>query len=109
MQSWIFLYVAIALEVAGTIALKFSKGMTVILPSALSFVLYIASLSSLSFALRQIPVSVAYAIWAGLGSTAVAVIGIFYFKEPTSMFKILSMVLVVIGVVGLNLSGAARH
>jgi small multidrug resistance pump len=109
MQSWIFLYVAIALEVAGTIALKFSKGMTVVLPSALSFILYMASLSSLSFALRQIPVSVAYAIWAGLGSTAVAVIGIFYFKEPTSMFKILSMVMVVIGLVGLNLSGAARH
>src|SRR4051794_5040459 len=103
MQSWMFLYVAIALEVAGTVALKFSKGMSVFLPSALSFILYTSSLSSLSFALRTIPVSVAYAIWAGLGSTAVAVIGIFYFKEPASMFKIMSMVMVVVGLVGLNL------
>jgi small multidrug resistance pump len=109
MQSWIFLYVAIALEVAGTIALKFSAGMSVFIPSALSAVLYMASLSSLSFALKQIPVSVAYAIWAGLGSSAVAVIGIFYFKEPASTLKVISMLMVVIGLVGLNLSGAVRH
>ena len=108
MQSWIFLYVAIGLEVAGTIALKFSKGMTVLVPSVMAYLLYTGSLSSLGIALKQIPVSVAYAIWAGLGSTAVALIGIFYFREPASLLKILSLLMVVTGLVGLNLSGA-RH
>jgi small multidrug resistance pump len=108
MQSWIFLYVAIGLEVAGTVSLKFSKGMTVLVPSVLAYLLYTGSLSSLGVALKNIPVSVAYAIWAGLGSTAVALIGIFYFREPASVLKIVSLLMVVAGLVGLNLSGA-RH
>jgi len=108
MQSWLFLYAAIGFEVAGTVSLKFSKGMTVLVPSIMSYVLYALSLASLSFALRQIPVSVAYAIWAGFGTTAVALIGIFYFREPANTLRVMSMVLVALGVIGLNLSGA-RH
>ena len=108
MQSWLFLYLAIVLEVAGTIALRFSKGMSVLLPSVLTYLLYSTSFYVLSLALKHVPVSIAYAIWAGLGTTAAALIGFLYFREPASALKVVSLVLVVAGVIGLNLSGA-RH
>ncbi|MBO3464488.1 MAG: hypothetical protein KME33_36820 [Aetokthonos hydrillicola CCALA 1050] len=55
-------------------------------------------------ALKKIDVSIAYAIWSGLGTSLIAVIGIFWFKEPVNVLKIMSISLVIIGVIGLNLS-----
>jgi len=53
----------------------------------------------------KIDVSVAYAVWAGIGTALIAGIGIFYFKEPLSPVKAMSILLIIIGVVGLNLGG----
>ena len=108
MQSWITLYVAILLEVVGTLALKFSRGMTQPIPTAVSLAAYGLSLGALSIALKQIEVGIAYAIWSGLGTTAVALIGILYFREPATLMKLASLLLVALGVIGLNLAGA-RH
>jgi small multidrug resistance pump len=93
------------LEVTGTTAMKLSHGFTRLMPSVLIFVFYGASFVALTFALKKVDVSIAYAIWSGIGTAAIAVIGIAYFREPATVVKLVSIVLIVIGVIGLNLGG----
>lgn len=104
MTGWIYLVIAIVLEVCGTLAMKLSEGFTKPLPSVMIFIFYIASLSVLTLAVKRIDVSVAYAVWAGLGTTLIAVAGVLWFKEPVTLLKLFSIVLIVAGVVGLKLS-----
>ena len=86
--------------------MKLSDGFTKLLPSILMFVFYAASFAVLTLALKKIDVSVAYAVWAGMGTALIAAIGMLYFKEPFSALRVLSILLIIAGVVGLNLSGA---
>jgi small multidrug resistance pump len=106
MQPWILLVSAIALEVAGTTSMKLSQGFTKLVPSVLLFVFYVASFVALTMALKKIEVSVAYAVWAGVGTALVAAIGIVYFREEITALKLVSLLLIIAGVVGLNLSEA---
>jgi small multidrug resistance pump len=108
MRHWIFLAGAIALEVAGTTSMKLSEGFTRVIPSALLFVFYAASFVALTLALKKIEVSVAYAVWSGVGTALIAAIGILYFREAATVLKLASILLIIVGVVGLNLGGA-RH
>ena len=104
MHHWLALTFAIALEVAGTLSMKLSDGFSKPVPSVLMFVCYLASFAMLTLALKRIDLSLAYAIWAGVGTALIAIIGILYFKEPLSLLKALSLLLIIAGVVGLNLS-----
>ncbi len=106
MQSWILLVAAIVLEVAGTTAMKLSDGFSRLMPSVLLFLFYGLSFVALTFALKRIEVSTAYAIWSGLGTVLIAILGVWFFQESISPLKLASMALVIIGVIGLNLSGA---
>nr|VFJ46770.1 MAG: small multidrug resistance pump [Candidatus Kentron sp. FM]VFJ47745.1 MAG: small multidrug resistance pump [Candidatus Kentron sp. FM]VFK07945.1 MAG: small multidrug resistance pump [Candidatus Kentron sp. FM] len=108
MQYWLLLICAIGLEVAGTISMKLSGGFTRPVPSVLIFLFFPASLVAFTFALKKIEVGVAYAIWAGVGTTLVAVIGILYFREVITALKLVSIILIIVGVMGLNLSEANR-
>ncbi|MFP4533896.1 MAG: DMT family transporter [Desulfobacterales bacterium] len=108
MSHWFYLIIAILLEVAGTTSMKVSEGFSRWLPSILIFVFYGLSFASLTLALKRIDVSVAYAIWAGLGTALITVIGIAYFKEPATLIKLISIGLIVVGVIGLNLDGYAH-
>ena len=101
-MHWLYLVGAILLEVAGTTSMKLSDGLTKPLPSILIFVFYAISFVALTLALKKIPISVAYAIWSGVGTALIAVIGILYFKEALSLAKLACIGLVVIGVIGLN-------
>lgn len=84
--------------------MKLSYGFTRTVPTILMFVFYVLGFVPLNLALRQIDISVAYAIWSGIGTAVIAVIGIFYFREPTTLIKLISIILIVFGVVGLNIS-----
>lgn len=108
MHHWLALAAAILLEVSGTVSMKLSAGFTKLVPSVLIFVFYSASFSALTLALKKIDVSVAYAVWAGVGTALIAAIGVLYFKEPASFLKALSLVLIIAGVIGLNLSGVQQ-
>ncbi len=108
MQYWIYLAGAIMLEVAGTTSMKLSNGFSKIVPSLMIFVFYAASFTALTLALKKIDVSTAYAIWSGAGTAIITVIGIAYFREPATILKLLSIVLIILGVVGLNLSGVKQ-
>lgn len=101
--AYLFLLGAIASEVTGTIALKFSDGFTKIAPSILVVGAYALSFFLLSFALKKLGVGTAYAIWSGVGTALVVIIGIVLFKEDASLLKIASVILIVVGVIGLNL------
>ncbi len=81
-MSWIYLVLAILLEVSGTTSMKLSQGFTKIVPSILIFIFYGLSLGSFTLALKRIDVSIAYGIWAGLGTALVTSVGIVWFKEP---------------------------
>jgi len=104
MTGWIYLILAIVFEVLGTTAMKLSEGFTKTMPSVAMGVFYLLSLTMLTLALKKFDVSVAYAIWSGLGTALITLIGIWYFKEPATMIKVGSIALIIIGVVGLNLS-----
>ena len=106
---WIYLVLAILLEVSGTTCMKLSEGFTRMLPSVLLFVFYTLSFVMLTLALRKIDVSVAYAVWSGVGTALIATIGVLWFKEPATALKLISLGLIIIGVVGLNLSGGAHE
>ena len=108
MNSQIALTLAIILEVAGTISMKLSEGFTKTGYSIALFILYILSFTALTIALKEMDVSMAYAIWAGVGTALITLVGIYYFHEPATAMKIGSIGLIIIGVVGLNLSGAGH-
>ena len=107
-MTWLYLAFAIVLEVSGTTCMKLSEGFTKTVPSILLFVFYTLSFGMLTLALKKIDVSVAYAVWSGVGTALIATIGVLWFKEPATAMKLISLGLIIIGVVGLNLTGGAH-
>jgi small multidrug resistance pump len=103
--AWILLFVAILFEVAGITSMKLSRGFAEPLPSIAVPVFYVFSALAVILALKRLELSTAYAIWSGVGTALAALIGVAYFREPLSLFKIASLLLVIIGVVGLSLAG----
>ncbi|OYE02758.1 DMT family transporter [Nostoc sp. 'Peltigera membranacea cyanobiont' 232] len=103
-SSWIYLIAAILFEVSGTTCMKLSEGFTKIVPSVLIFIFYGLCFSCLTLALKRIEVSVAYSVWAGLGTVLIAMIGIIWFRESATLIKLLSIALIIVGVIGINAS-----
>lgn len=103
-MAWIYLTLAILLEVFATTMMKLSNGMTEVIPSVMMFIGYILCFTLLSFALKTIDMSIAYAIWCAVGIVVVAAIGILFFHENINTIKILSTILIIAGVIGLKLS-----
>jgi small multidrug resistance pump len=106
MLFWLYLLIAILTEVVGTTLMKVSQGLTKLIPTVLMFVLYGVSFVFMALALKKIEVSIAYAIWSGLGTALIAVIGIAWFRESINLPKVVGLVLIVGGVVLLNIKGA---
>jgi small multidrug resistance pump len=102
----LLLLVAIGVEVAATALLRRAAGFTEPLWSMRIVGGYALSIWLLALVVRAIPVSVAYAVWAGLGTAAVAVVGFLFLGESMSWLKATSLGLIVLGVVGLNLVSA---
>ena len=106
MKYWLILSFAIILEVSGTVSMKLSDGFTKIIPSVFIFVFYAASFVALTFAIKKIEISVAYAVWSGVGTALIALVGILYFKEAATMLKFASIFLIIAGVVGLKIGSS---
>ncbi len=96
---------AIASEVMGSSALKASQGFSKLLPSLLVVLGYGSAFYLLSQSLKTIPLSVAYAVWSGLGTALIALLGWLVFKEPMNGPMVLGIALIIAGVVLLNLVG----
>ena len=106
-MSGLYLMIAIVSEVIGTMNVKLSNGFTWIGPLAAVVVCYVASFALLSLALRGIELSIAYAVWSGVGTAVVTAIGIVWFGESAGAWKLLCLGLIVLGVAGLHLSERA--
>ena len=107
-MSYLYLALAIMFEVCGTTCMKLSEGFTKTLPSILIFLFYGISFILFTIALKRLDVSVAYAIWAGLGVALISLIGYMGFSEPMPPARIISLVLIGIGVIGLHLSSSVN-
>jgi small multidrug resistance pump len=107
-MHWLYLLFAILFEITGTTCMKLSHGFTRPVPAALMVAFYVIRFSFLTLALKTMDLSIAYAIWAGLGTALIALIGIVWFREPLTVIKLVSLALVVAGIVGLNLAGGAH-
>ena len=105
-MAWILLLAAIGFEVAGTVCMKLSEGFRNPLPSVLIFVFYAAAFGLLTLTLKRMDLSLAYAIWAGIGTALTVAIGVLWFQEALTVLKLASVALVIAGIVGMNLGGA---
>ncbi len=103
-MRWVLLSLAIFSEVCGSTCMKLSNGFSNLYASILTFVFYGISFSVFIFALKHFDLSFVYALWAGIGILLVSVIGMTYFKEPASTMKIISILIIVVGVIMLNFS-----
>lgn len=83
--------------------MKLSDGFTKLTPSILIFVFYTFSFTFLTLSLKRLEVGVAYAIWSGLGTSLIALVGFFFFNEPMTLTKVASLILIIVGVVGMRL------
>ncbi|MFI1926325.1 MULTISPECIES: multidrug efflux SMR transporter [unclassified Streptomyces] len=97
---------AIAAEVAATTAMKYSDGFSRLWPSLLTASGYVVSFLLLAQTLKTVGIGTAYAIWAGVGTAAIALIGLALFGESLTPTKAVGILLIVGGVVVLNLGGA---
>lgn len=102
MLYWSCLALAITLEIAGTTSMKLSQGFTRPLPSVLLFVFYALSFALMTVAVKRIDMSVSYAIWSGVGTAVITLIGVHAFGETLSPVQIASIALIIAGVIGLR-------
>ncbi|MFI2702417.1 DMT family transporter [Cellulosimicrobium composti] len=107
-MAWIVLVASGMLEAGWALSLKASHGFTRLWPSVGFVVMLVLSMVGLSIALKSLPVGVAYGVWVGIGAALTAVLAVVLFDEPVTVLKVISLVLIVAGVVGLNLSGGGH-
>jgi small multidrug resistance pump len=108
MSAWIYLALAIALEVAATFLLKLSNGFERARWGVASMALYSVCFWALAPALKTIPVGVAYAIWAGVGIAAAGAIGAFAFGERLGPLQLAFVAMIMVGAIGLRLTTSAE-
>lgn len=101
-MSWIYLFIAGIFEIVWAIGLKYTQGFTRPLPSAVTIAGMIVSFYFLSQAAKVLPIGTAYAVWTGIGAVGAIVLGIILFKEPYDLPRMLFMVLIVAGIIGLR-------
>jgi small multidrug resistance pump len=100
----LLLSLAISSEVAATLALKASDGLSRPLPAVIVVVGYAVSFWLLALVLKHLSVGTTYAVWSAVGTAAIALIGIVAYGEAANVLKIASLALIVVGVVGLNVA-----
>lgn len=104
-MSWFLLLLAGLFEIAWAYGLKASQGFTRPLPSALTLLAMVASFGCLAAALRELPLGTAYAIWTGIGTVGAFLLGITLLGEAATPGRVASATLIVLGILGMKLSG----
>lgn len=103
-MKWVYLVIAGIFEVGWAIGLKYSQGFTKTMPSILTLIGMIASFYFLSLSIKTLPLGTAYAIWTGIGTVGTVILGIILFKEPFDTIRMICIVLIVSGIIGLKLT-----
>ena len=102
-MKWLMLLLAGIFEIIWAIAMKYSNGFTVLIPSIVTAITYILSAVFLALALRYLPLGVAYVMWVAFGIIGTTILGVFLFSEKLTVLQIISIILIIIGVIGLKL------
>ena len=102
-MAWLLLVIAGILEIAFAFGLKTSEGFTRLVPSLVAAASGLSSVVLLSFALRSIPVGSGYAVWTGIGAAGTAIVGIAALGDSAALPRVLCIVLILAGVIGLRL------
>ncbi len=105
-MNWIWLCIAGILEIFWAVGMKYSHGFTRLIPSLLTVAAMLASLGCLALAMRTLPLGTAYAVWTGIGTVGTVIVGMIFFGESTAILRILCLLLIVSGIVGLKLLSA---
>jgi len=100
----ILLFLAIAGEVIGTASLKACEGFTKLIPSIVVIVGYGVSFLLFSHSLKGIPMGIAYAIWSGVGTAAIVIIGYFAYGEKLGLMQVVAIIIIIIATIVLNMS-----
>jgi len=101
-KAYLFMFVAIFCEVAGTLLLPSTQNFTKIIPTAVAATCYLTALYCLTHVLHKIPIAIVYATWSGLGIFTIAIFGYFFFKQILSWQAIFGLFLIVAGVILVN-------
>ena len=101
-MSWIYLLFAGVFEIVWAVTMKHTDGFTQLRPSIGVVVAMVISFIFLGIAIRHIPLGTAYAVWAGIGAAGAAICGVILYDEPTSLWRVLSLCAIIVGVLGLK-------
>ena len=108
-MAWGILVLAGLFEIGWAVGLKYTMGFTRVGPSVATLIAMVASLALLSVAVRTLPLGTAYAMWTGIGTVGAAILGIVLFREPASPLRLLCILLIVVGIVGLKFGATPRR
>lgn len=98
------LVIAGLFEVAWAIGLKYTHGFTRFWPSVGTLLAIVISMGLLGFVMKSLPIGTAYAVWVGIGIVGAAILGIILFDEPANPFRLISLAVIIVGIIGLKLS-----
>ena len=107
-MSWVYLFLAGVLEIVWAVGLKYTEGFTRLWPSVITIAVAWLSFYLLALAVKTISVGTGYAIWTGIGAAGVAILGMVLFGEPATLARFFFLGLIIVGIVGLKLSGGAH-
>lgn len=102
-MAWFYLIIAGILEIAWAVGLKYTEGWSKLFPSLFTGLAMVVSFIFLSLALKSLPIGTAYAVWTGIGTIGTAIFGMIFFQEPSDVLRIICILLIVAGVIGLKL------
>ena len=103
-MGWLLLLLAGCVEIVFALSLKYNQGFTQLVPSVITALSGGISFYLLMLALKTLPLGTAYAVWTGMGAVGVAIFGIFLFKESVDIYRLLSILFVIVGIAGLKLT-----
>ena len=108
--AWLWLAVAIACEVVGTAALKTASVHPTVISVGAVVLGYLASFVTFALSMRAgMQIGVGYAVWSAVGTAAIVGIGVVFFRESIGPWAVFFLALIVVGVIGLNLTGAHQR
>jgi quaternary ammonium compound-resistance protein SugE len=101
-NAWLIVLIAGLLETGWALGLKYSDGFSKPIPSVLTILGAIASFWLLSIAMKELPVGTAYAVWVGIGAVGTAIMAVFLFGDPVSLWRVIGILLIIAGIIALK-------
>ncbi len=101
-MAWVILFIAGLCEIGWAVGLKYTDGFTRLWPTVFTGVSLVVSMALLGIAVKTLPLGTAYAVWTGIGAVGTVILGIFLFKEPATVVRLVCVGLIVAGILGLK-------